>query len=232
MTTSLVAGDISLRQKRKEAITEQEVRDYKMTGCPSCGACAFLGTASTMQCVAEALGMALPGTAVIPATMRDILSYARLAGRKIMELVEKGITPSKILTKEASVNALVLALLNQVNDIPVVFAKKGTSKTVNDDLYTSEVYSYTKGTRYIACVKKKYLNENENVILVDDFLADGNAMLGLVDMCNQAKAHIDGCGIIIEKGFQKGHEKLVDLGYKVESLAIIESFENGKIVFK
>ena len=118
------------------------------------------------------------------------------------------------------------------NDIPVVFAKKGTSKTVNDDLYTSEVYSYTKGTRYIACVKKKYLNENENVILVDDFLADGNAMLGLVDMCNQAKAHIVGCGIIIEKGFQKGHQKLVDLGYRVESLAIIESFENGKIVFK
>ena len=91
---------------------------------------------------------------------------------------------------------------------------------------------YTKGTRYIACVKKKYLNENENVILVDDFLADGNAMLGLVDMCNQAKAHIVGCGIIIEKGFQKGHQKLVDLGYRVESLAIIESFENGKIVFK
>ena len=110
--------------------------------------------------------------------------------------------------------------------------EKGTSKTVNDDLYTSEVYSYTKGTRYIACVKKKYLNENENVILVDDFLADGNAMLGLVDMCNQAKAHIVGCGIIIEKGFQKGHQKLVDLGYRVESLAIIESFENGKIVFK
>ena len=108
MTTSLVAGDISLRQKRKEAITEQEVRDYKMTGCPSCGACAFLGTASTMQCVAEALGMALPGTAVIPATMRDILSYARLAGRKIMELVEKGITPSKILTKEAFENAIIV----------------------------------------------------------------------------------------------------------------------------
>ena len=108
MTTSLVAGDISLRQKRKEAITEQEVRDYKMTGCPSCGACAFLGTASTMQCVAEALGMALPGTAVIPATMRDILSYARLAGRKIMELVEKVITPSKILTKEAFENAIIV----------------------------------------------------------------------------------------------------------------------------
>ena len=138
----------------------------------------------------------------------------------------------KILTIEASGIALGLALSYELNDIPVVFAKKGTSKTVNDDLYTSEVYSYTKGTRYIACVKKKYLNENENVILVDDFLADGNAMLGLVDMCNQAKAHIVGCGIIIEKGFQKGHQKLVDLGYRVESLAIIESFENGKIVFK
>ena len=143
---------------------------------------------------------------------------------------EYGIT--KVFTIESSGIALGLALSYELNDIPVVFAKKGTSKTVNDDLYTSEVYSYTKGTRYIACVKKKYLNENENVILVDDFLADGNAMLGLVDMCNQAKAHIVGCGIIIEKGFQKGHQKLVDLGYRVESLAIIESFENGKIVFK
>lgn len=108
MTTSLVAGDISLRQKRKEAITDQEVRDYKMTGCPSCGACAFLGTAGTMQCMAEALGMSLPGTAVIPATMRDIFAYARLAGRKIMELSEKGITPSRIMTKEAFENAVMI----------------------------------------------------------------------------------------------------------------------------
>ena len=80
-TTSLVAGDISLRQKRKDAITEQEVRDYKLTGCPSVGACTFLGTASTMQCVAEALGMTLPGAALVPATMRDLLQYARYAGR-------------------------------------------------------------------------------------------------------------------------------------------------------
>ena len=135
-----------------------------------------------------------------PKTYRSIAKEIkrRFAGEKI----------DKILTIEASGIALGLALSYELNDIPVVFAKKGTSKTVNDDLYTSEVYSYTKGTRYIACVKKKYLNENENVILVDDFLADGNAMLGLVDMCNQAKAHIVGCGIIIEKGFQKGHQKL------------------------
>ena len=107
-TTSLVAGDISLRQKRKDAITDQEVRDYKLTGCPSVGACTFLGTASTMQCMAEALGMTLPGAALVPATMRDILQYARYAGRKIMELAEKGITPSQIMTPAAFRNAIIV----------------------------------------------------------------------------------------------------------------------------
>lgn len=108
MTTSLVAGDISLRQKRKDAITEQEIWDYKRTGCPSCGACTFLGTASTMQCMAEALGLTLPGAALMPATMRDILAYARRAGRKIMELAEKGIRVSDIVTREAFENAVMI----------------------------------------------------------------------------------------------------------------------------
>lgn len=108
MTTSLVAGDISLRQKRKDEITEREIRDYKLTGCPSVGACTFLGTASTMQCMAEALGMALPGSALVPATMRDILEYARMTGRRIMELAERGITPSQIMTPAAMKNAIVV----------------------------------------------------------------------------------------------------------------------------
>ena len=108
MTTSLVAGDISLRQKRKDAITQEEIRAYKITGCPSVGACTFLGTASTMQCMAEALGMALPGSALVPATMRDILEYARLAGRKIMELAKKEITPSQIMTLGAFKNTIVI----------------------------------------------------------------------------------------------------------------------------
>lgn len=107
-TTSLVAGDISLRQKRKNEITPDEIRDYKLTGCPSAGACTFMGTASTMQCMAEALGLALPGSALAPATMRDILSMARRAGRKIMELVEKDIRPDKILTPAAFRNAIVI----------------------------------------------------------------------------------------------------------------------------
>ena len=108
MTTPLVAGDISLRQKRKGEISEQEVWDYKLTGCPSVGACTFLGTTSTMQCMAEALGMALPGSALVPATMRDILSYSRKAGRKIMELVAGAVTPGRIMTKEAFVNAIIV----------------------------------------------------------------------------------------------------------------------------
>jgi dihydroxy-acid dehydratase len=107
MSTSLGAGDISLR-RRKGEISEGEMRDYKLTGCPSTGACSFLGTASTMQCMAEALGMALPGSALVPSTMRDILSYSRNAGRKIMELAAKGITPRMIMTREAFVNAIIV----------------------------------------------------------------------------------------------------------------------------
>lgn len=108
MSTSLKAGDISLRQKRKDAISDREILDYKMTGCPSCGACTFLGTASTMQCMAEALGLTLPGAALMPATMRDIFACARKAGRKILELVEKGITVKDIVTKEALENAVII----------------------------------------------------------------------------------------------------------------------------
>ena len=107
-TTSLVAGDISLRQKRKNEITSEEIRNYKLTGCPSVGACTFLGTASTMQCMAEALGMALPGNALVPATMRDLTEYSRKAGKQVVRLAKAGITPSMIMTKEAFRNAIVV----------------------------------------------------------------------------------------------------------------------------
>lgn len=107
-TTSLVAGDISLREKRKDAITPQEIRDYKLTGCPSVGACTFLGTASTMQCLAEALGMTLPGAALAPATMRDILQYARYAGLRIVAMAEEDLRPSKIMTPAAFRNAIIV----------------------------------------------------------------------------------------------------------------------------
>ena len=108
MNSSILAGDISLRQKRNGQIEEEEVRNYKLTGCPSCGACAFLGTASTMQCMAEALGMSLPGAALMPATMRDIFANARQSGKSIMKLAEFGITPSRIMTRDAFINAIIV----------------------------------------------------------------------------------------------------------------------------
>lgn len=106
-TTSLVAGELSLKQRRGST-TNEEIRNYKLTGCPSVGACTFLGTASTMQCMAEALGIALPGSALAPATMRDILDYARYTGLAIMTLARKEITPSQIMTRKAFENAIII----------------------------------------------------------------------------------------------------------------------------
>ena len=109
MTTSLVAGDLSLRKKLPDGgVSEEELNFYRATGCPSAGACTFLGTASTMQCMAEALGLALPGSALIPATMRDLSACARRAGRAVMNLVRVGITPSQILTEAAFRNAVIV----------------------------------------------------------------------------------------------------------------------------
>lgn len=104
-STSGLAGPLSAR-KKKGLVEPAEMRDYKLTGCPSCGACQFMGTASTMQCMSEALGMALPGTALMPATMNDIKRMSRAAGKQIMYLAEKGITARKILTKANFMNAM------------------------------------------------------------------------------------------------------------------------------
>jgi dihydroxy-acid dehydratase len=105
MTHSLLVGEIASRWRRGENVS-REVRDYQLTGCPGVGACQFMGTASTMQCMSEALGMALPGTALIPASMAEIGRLARQAGRQIMELAKRGIRASDILTPEAFENAM------------------------------------------------------------------------------------------------------------------------------
>lgn len=104
---SVHGAEIDLRIKRGED-AHKELRNYKLTGCPSVGACQFLGTASTMQTMAEALGLTLPGAALMPATMRDIIGMARKAGKKITELVEKGITAKQILTEAAFKNAIIV----------------------------------------------------------------------------------------------------------------------------
>jgi len=107
MSDSAKGGEISLKEKQG-TISDQDVMAYKLTGCPSCGSCQFMGTASTMQCMAEALGMALPGTALSPATMRDILGTSRAAGRQVMKLIEKQITARTILTPAAFRNAIIV----------------------------------------------------------------------------------------------------------------------------
>lgn len=104
-STSGLAGPLSARDKKGQ-VSQEEMRNYKLTGCPSCGACQFMGTASTMQCMSEALGMALPGSALMPATFMDIRRMARQAGKKIMELSAKEITAAKIMTKPAFENAI------------------------------------------------------------------------------------------------------------------------------
>lgn len=105
LTTAGLCGQLTSREKKGEAVAG-EMRNYKLTGCPTCGACQFMGTASTMQCMSEALGLALPGTALMPATFSEIRHFARAAGGAVMNLIDKNITAAKILTQEAFQNAI------------------------------------------------------------------------------------------------------------------------------
>jgi xanthine phosphoribosyltransferase len=116
-------------------------------------------------------------------------------------------------------------------NIPVIFARKRKSMTLINDLLTANVYSFTKNETNEISISNKYINEDDRVLIIDDFLANGQAALGLIDIVNQAKAHIVGIGIVIEKAFQNGGQILRDNGYRVESLARITSLTDGKITF-
>ena len=137
----------------------------------------------------------------------------------------------KILTIEASGIAIAV-IAAQYFKVPVVFAKKTESKNLDSETYESEVYSYTKDKTYTIRVSKRYLNEGENILILDDFLAKGKAAEGLIDIVNQAKSNVSGVGIVIEKGFQDGGEIIRDKGIKLESLAIVESIDEGEIIFR
>lgn len=143
---------------------------------------------------------------------------------------EKNIT--KILTIEASGIGIALATAFEFNDVPVVFAKKGTAKTTSTHYYSSKVRSFTKGIDYDAIVSKKYLSEDDSILIIDDFLANGQAVLGLIDIISQAGAKVAGVGIVIEKGFQTGRQLIEEKGYQVESLAVVEAFKDGKVILK
>lgn len=140
---------------------------------------------------------------------------------------------TKVLTIEASGIGVGCMVAKHFN-CPLLFAKKSKTLNIKGDVYTSKVESFTHQCTYDIIVSKDFLNENDTVLIVDDFLAKGNALIGLIDIVNQSGAKLAGCSIAIEKGYQGGGDKLRAQGIKVESLAIIEEMNDstGEIVFR
>ncbi len=151
-------------------------------------------------------------------------------GKEIARLFKNdGVT--KILTIETSGIPIAVAA-GAAMHIPVVFAKKHKSGNISGEVYKTVVHSYTHGTDYTVVVESGYINKGEKILVVDDFLANGKALEGLFDIIGQAGASVVGATCAIEKGFQKGGDRLREKGIKIESLAIIDSMENGEIVFR
>lgn len=138
---------------------------------------------------------------------------------------------NKILTIEASGIAIACMTARHFN-VPVVFAKKAKSKNIDGDVYTSKVHSYTYGRDYDITLAKKFLTPSDKVLILDDFLANGKAMKGLLDICKQSGCTVGGIGICIEKGFQPGGDELRAAGYKLASLAIVSEMSDTGLTFR
>lgn len=144
-----------------------------------------------------------------------------------------GETITKVLTIESSGIAIACAVAREFG-VPVVFAKKAKTVNLDGEMYVAEVESFTHKKTNKVIVAKKFLSENDRVLIVDDFLANGCALQGLISIVDGAGAEVVGCGIVIEKGFQEGGYRIRNLGFHLESLAIIESMDDqtGEIVFR
>ena len=140
---------------------------------------------------------------------------------------------NKILTIEASGIGIACIAAMHFN-VPVVFAKKAKSINLEGEMYTAEVESFTHKNKNQVIVSKKFLNENDHLLIIDDFLANGCALQGLIQIANQAGATVEGIGIAVEKGFQAGGRMIRNLGYQLESLAIVDGMndETGEIIFR
>ena len=147
----------------------------------------------------------------------------RFAGKEI----------NKILTIEASGIGIACIVARYFN-VPVVFAKKSKSINIEGDMYVADVVSFTHKNTNQVIVSKKFLNEDDKVLIIDDFLANGCALQGLISISNQAGATVEGIGIAIEKGFQIGGTTIRNMGYQLESLAIVESMDasTGEVKFR
>ena len=160
----------------------------------------------------------------------DIGLMDEMAGAFYEKYKDCGI--NKIMTIEASGIAIAYAV-GRVFGVPMVFAKKSKSLNIGGDVYSSTITSYTYKRDYKIILSKKFLTDKDNVLIVDDFLATGSAMKGLLEICRMAGATVSGVGICIEKGFQSGGKELAEMGYDLTSLAVIDAMtDDGKIIFR
>ena len=140
---------------------------------------------------------------------------------------------NKIVTIEASGIGIACIVARHFN-VPVVFAKKSKSINIEGEMYVAEVESFTHKCKNQVIVSKKFLNPEDHVLIIDDFLANGCALQGLISIVNEAGASVEGIGIVIEKGFQSGGQIIRNLGYHLESLAIVDAMDasTGKVTFR
>ena len=140
---------------------------------------------------------------------------------------------TKVLTIEAS-GIGIAAFVAKEFGVPMVFAKKSKSINIDGDMFVAEVESFTHKNKNQVIVSKKFLSEGEHVLIIDDFLANGCALQGLISITESAGAIVEGCGIVIEKGFQYGGRAIRNMGYHLESLAIVDAMdaETGNIIFR
>ena len=138
---------------------------------------------------------------------------------------------TKILTVEAS-GIGIACVAAQHFHVPVVFAKKAKSINLEGEMYVAEVESFTHKKVYDVILSKKFLGPEDHVLLIDAFLANGCALMGLIDIVNKSRATLEGAGIVIEKGFQEGGKKIRDMGVRLESLAIVDSMTDDSLTFR
>lgn len=158
------------------------------------------------------------------------VSFLLEMGREIARLYENS-GVNKILTIETSGIPIAFAAAQFMN-VPVVFVKKNKSGNISDKVYSSRVESFTKKNVYDAVVSKEFIGKEDKVLVIDDFLAKGNALTGIMDILNQAGAELIGCAIAIEKGFQGGGDELRAKGIRVDSLAIVETMTDSSLTFR
>ena len=161
----------------------------------------------------------------------DIALMEEIAREFKRRFADKPIT--KVMTIEASGIGIAVFVAREFG-VPMVFAKKSKSINIEGEMYVAEVESFTHKNKNQVIVSKKFLHEGEHILIIDDFLANGCALQGLISIVENAGAIVEGCGIVIEKGFQIGGRVIRNLGYQLESLAIIDAMDNetGAITFR